>query len=73
MSKDLGVSDANYQWLLTAYYLGYIFFHWQILMYKIVRPKLYVAGAVLTWGIAAMMMGVCVSTSDSPSALTTVT
>lgn len=61
MSKDLGIKDSNYQWLLTAYYIGYILFHWQILMYKIVLPKLYVAGAILTWGIAAMMMGVCVS------------
>ncbi|PWZ02909.1 MFS general substrate transporter [Testicularia cyperi] len=55
MEKDLGMSDSQYQWLLTVFYIAYIVFQFQVFMYKLLPPRVWVAFCVLVWGIA----GVC--------------
>lgn len=41
MSEDLGMSDAQYQWLLTIFYIPYILFEWLALMWKIFPPHIW--------------------------------
>lgn len=49
MSKGLHESDAQYQWLLTLFYIPYILFEWMALMWKIVPPHIWAFATVLTW------------------------
>ncbi|KAI1625169.1 putative MFS transporter [Exophiala viscosa] len=57
MSKDLGLSDNQYQWVLTALYLGYILFDWQTIFYKIFPARYYVPTVICIWGIIAGCCG----------------
>ncbi|OAP59382.1 hypothetical protein AYL99_06680 [Fonsecaea erecta] len=57
MSKDLGLSDSQYQWLLTALYLGYILFDWQTVFYKIFPARYYVPTVIVIWGTIAGCCG----------------
>ncbi|RFU27550.1 hypothetical protein B7463_g8770, partial [Scytalidium lignicola] len=57
MSKDLGISDNQYQWLLTVLYLGYILFDWQTIFYKIFPARYYVSTVICIWGIIAGCCG----------------
>lgn len=36
MGADWGITSNQYSWIITAYYLAYIAFHWFILLWKIV-------------------------------------
>jgi hypothetical protein len=56
MSKSLHMSDAQYQWLLTIFYITYITFEWQALMWKLVPPHIWGAFCVLAWGIMSSCM-----------------
>lgn len=49
MSKSLHESDAQYQWLLTIFYIPYILFEWMALMWKLVPPHIWAFCTVLTW------------------------
>lgn len=59
MSDDLHLidprtkNDDKYQWLLTIFYISYILFEFQALMWKLVPPHLWLAFCVLCWGIFA--------------------
>ena len=53
MSKDLDLRGNQYQWLLTIFYITYIIFEFQTLMWKIVPPHMWLAFTVLGWGIVA--------------------
>lgn len=55
MSEDLGMSDAQYQWLLTIFYIPYILFEWLALMWKIFPPHIWASACILTWAIASML------------------
>ncbi|KAI1806287.1 putative MFS transporter [Daldinia bambusicola] len=55
MSKDLGFDDAQYQWLLTIFYIPYIVFEWAALMWKAVPPHIWATSCVLVWGIASSL------------------
>ncbi|CDS00689.1 related to nicotinamide mononucleotide permease [Sporisorium scitamineum] len=55
MEASLGMSDAQFQWLLTIFYIGYIVFQFQVLVYKLVPPRVWIAFCVFAWGVA----GVC--------------
>ncbi|KAI1263311.1 major facilitator superfamily transporter [Xylariaceae sp. FL1019] len=55
MGKDLDLSDYQYQWLLTIFYIPYIVLEWTALFWKIVPPHLWAFGCVLVWGIAATL------------------
>jgi len=53
MSKGLNMTDAQYQWLLTLFYIPYILFEWMALMWKIMPPHIWAFIAVFVWGVAA--------------------
>lgn len=36
MGKEWGITSNQYSWIITAYYLAYIAFHWLILAWKLV-------------------------------------
>ena len=36
MGEDWGITSNQYSWIITAYYLAYIAFHWSILLWKVV-------------------------------------
>jgi len=57
MSKDLGINDSQYQWLLTVLYLGYLLFDWQTIFYKIFPISIYVPTVIVIWGIIAGSCG----------------
>ena len=39
MTHDLHLAGNDYQWLLTIFYITYILFEFQALMWKIVPPQ----------------------------------
>ena len=39
MTQDLKLAGSDYQWLLTIFYITYIVFEFQALMWKIVPPR----------------------------------
>ena len=53
MTRELKLVGNDYQWLLTIFYISYIVFEWQSLMWKIVPPHMWLAFTVLGWGIIA--------------------
>jgi len=53
MSNDLHLVGNDYQWLLTIFYITYIIFEFQTLMWKIVPPHMWLAFVVLSWGTVA--------------------
>ncbi|KAK9483908.1 major facilitator superfamily domain-containing protein [Lipomyces starkeyi] len=55
MSKDLHMSNAQFQWLLTIFYIPYILFEWLALMWKIVPPHIWAFATVLVWGVASTL------------------
>ncbi|EST09748.1 Major facilitator superfamily [Kalmanozyma brasiliensis GHG001] len=55
MEKSLRMSDAQFQWLLTIFYIAYIVFQFQVLMYKLVPPRIWMTFCVAVWGIS----GIC--------------
>ncbi|KAF3761434.1 MFS general substrate transporter [Cryphonectria parasitica EP155] len=64
MGKDLGLSDAQYQWLLTIFYIPYIIFEWLALMWKITPPHIWAAATVLTWAVASILQAASFSWSS---------
>ncbi|KAK5131356.1 hypothetical protein LTR04_004920, partial [Oleoguttula sp. CCFEE 6159] len=48
MSKSLRMDSAQYQWLLTVFYIPYILFEWMALMWKVVPPHQWAFITVLT-------------------------
>lgn len=55
MGKDLGYDDAQYQWLLTIFYIPYILFEWLALAWKIFPPHIWAGCTVLVWGLASTL------------------
>ena len=53
MTQDLHLVGNDYQWLLTIFYITYILFEFQVLMWKVVPPHRWLAFTVLGWGILA--------------------
>lgn len=53
MTKDLKLVGNDYQWLLTIFYITYIIFEWQSLMWKVVPPHMWLAFTVFGWGVIA--------------------
>lgn len=39
MTQDLNLGSSDYQWLLTIFYITYIIFEFQALMWKVVPPQ----------------------------------
>ncbi|KAK9353239.1 major facilitator superfamily domain-containing protein [Lipomyces doorenjongii] len=55
MSKALRETNAQFQWLLTIFYIPYILFEWLALMWKVVPPHIWAFATVLVWGQAATL------------------
>lgn len=55
LTEDLRMSDNQFEWLLTAFYITYILFEWMTLCFKIFPPHIYIACCVFAWGILASL------------------
>ncbi|BGP45710.1 hypothetical protein JCM10450v2_001540 [Rhodotorula kratochvilovae] len=55
MAKDLSMSDDQYQWLLTIFYIGYVLGTPSILLWKRVPPHILVSVLTLMWGGFALL------------------
>ncbi|SPO27311.1 related to nicotinamide mononucleotide permease [Ustilago trichophora] len=61
MERSLHMSDKQFQWLLTIFYIAYIIFQFSILAYKIVPPRVWLALCAVAWGIT----GICQAATTS--------
>ncbi|KIW90739.1 uncharacterized protein Z519_08522 [Cladophialophora bantiana CBS 173.52] len=61
LEKDLALSSAQYDWLLTAFYITYIGFEWMILLYRILPAHIYIPLCVLSWGLVASLQSLTTS------------
>lgn len=61
LTEDLNISDNQYEWLLTAFYITYILFEWMTIMYQLVPPHIYISVCVCAWGVLASLQ--CLATS----------
>lgn len=61
LQEDLELSSAQYEWVLTTFYITYILFEWMALMYRLVPPHIYVSLCVCGWGLVASFQ--CLATS----------
>ncbi|KAK4699790.1 hypothetical protein P7C70_g6466, partial [Phenoliferia sp. Uapishka_3] len=55
MGKDLNLTSAQFQWLLTIFYIGYITGQPATLLWKIVPANLFVGVLTLMWGGFALL------------------
>ncbi|KAL8678474.1 MAG: hypothetical protein Q9186_005178 [Xanthomendoza sp. 1 TL-2023] len=55
MEEALELRGNRYQWLLNIFYISYIVFEFQALMWKIVPPNIWAAFVVFGWGLAATL------------------
>jgi MFS family permease len=55
LTDDLNMSDNQFEWLLTAFYITYILFEWMTLCFKIFPPHIYIATCVCAWGVLASL------------------
>lgn len=60
---DLQLSDGQYDWLLTAFYITYILFEWMAIMFKLVPAHIYLAIVVCAWGLLASLQSLSTSFS----------
>ncbi|GJN69997.1 MFS transporter [Purpureocillium lilacinum] len=51
MDKDLDLVGDRYDWLLTIFYIPYIIFEFQAIMWKVVPPHRWAAITVFAWGL----------------------
>jgi hypothetical protein len=49
MKEDLSLNDNSYTWLLLIFYISYVVFEFQALMWKIVKPHQWAAFVVFSW------------------------
>ena len=61
LTDDLDLSDNQYEWLLTAFYISYICFEWMTLCFKIFPPHIYIACCVCAWGVLASLQSLATS------------
>ena len=64
LEGDLSLSSAQYDWLLTAFYITYIAFEWMILLYRLVPAHVYISLCVLSWGLVASLQSITTSFSQ---------
>ncbi|KAI9734163.1 MAG: hypothetical protein M1818_006631 [Claussenomyces sp. TS43310] len=55
LNESLHINDAQYQWLLTIFYIPYILFEWLSMMWKIIPPHIWAFVTVFLWGCAATL------------------
>ncbi|KAH6967273.1 major facilitator superfamily domain-containing protein [Fusarium venenatum] len=55
MGKDWGITSNDYSWIVTAYYIAYICFHWLILVWKFMPLPLWTFCMAFGWGVASIL------------------
>jgi sugar phosphate permease len=68
LEEDLSLSSADYQWLLTIFYISYILFEWFALMWKLVPPHIWATICVMGWGLTATLQSATFSFSGMMAA-----
>ncbi|MCJ1399258.1 hypothetical protein MMC11_002460 [Xylographa trunciseda] len=63
MSEDLELTGNRYQWLLNIFYISYILFEFQVIMWKIMPPHIWATIVVLGWGLIATLQSATFSWS----------
>ncbi|KAL2882106.1 hypothetical protein SGCOL_002368 [Colletotrichum sp. CLE4] len=58
MGKDWGITSDDYSWIVTVLYIGYILFHWLIIVWTFVPLPLWTAMMVSGWGATSMLQAV---------------
>ncbi|KAF2083499.1 MFS transporter-like protein, partial [Saccharata proteae CBS 121410] len=58
LTDDLKLSSAQYEWLLTGFYITYIAFEWLTLMYRVFPPHIYISLCVFSWGLLASLQSI---------------
>jgi hypothetical protein len=53
MEDDLDLVGERYDWLLTIFYISYIIFQWQALMWKLIPPHIWASFCVFGWGLVS--------------------
>ncbi|PGG99081.1 hypothetical protein AJ80_09413 [Polytolypa hystricis UAMH7299] len=53
MEEDLDLDGRLYEWLLTIFYISYILFQFQGILWKVIPPHRWCAFIVFGWGIVA--------------------
>jgi phosphatidylinositol 3,5-bisphosphate 5-phosphatase len=61
LTEDLNLDSAQYEGLLTAFYVTYVLFEWMTLLYSVLPPHVYVALCVASWGLIASLQSVATS------------
>ncbi|KAM3424543.1 hypothetical protein BST61_g6539 [Cercospora zeina] len=61
LTTDLSLSDAQFEWLLTTFYITYVLFEWMTLCYKLFPPHIYIATCVFVWGVIASLQSLATS------------
>ncbi|KAK4896879.1 hypothetical protein LTR27_005126 [Elasticomyces elasticus] len=61
LADDLKLSDDQYEWLLTAFYISYILFEWMTVCYQLFPPHMYISCCVFAWGVLASLQAVMTS------------
>lgn len=67
MNEDLDLDGDDYDWLLTIFYISYIIFEFQALMWKIVPPHIWAALMVFGWYVIPQLTTSDVSLTESSS------
>ncbi|KAF2205040.1 MFS general substrate transporter [Delitschia confertaspora ATCC 74209] len=53
MAEELNLTSAKYEWLLTIFYISYIIFEVQGILWKVIPPHRWAAFCVFGWGLVA--------------------
>ncbi|KAE9984374.1 hypothetical protein EG328_008860 [Venturia inaequalis] len=61
LEVDLQLSEGQYEWLLSGFYITYIAFEWMALLFRIIPPHIYISIVVLTWGLLASLQSLSTS------------
>ncbi|KAH8679069.1 major facilitator superfamily domain-containing protein [Tricladium varicosporioides] len=61
LDLDLSLDSKRYEWVITAFYIAYIFFEWMSILWKIIPAHIYVTAIVLSWGLVASLQSVATS------------
>ncbi|KAE8229982.1 hypothetical protein CF326_g5028 [Tilletia indica] len=58
MVKALGLSDHEFVWLLTIFYISFTAFQFLLISYSIFPPRKYVATCIFVWGLCGTLQAV---------------
>ncbi|MCJ1474138.1 hypothetical protein MMC13_002796 [Lambiella insularis] len=63
MTDDLELTGKRYTWLLNMFYITYILFEFQVIMWKIMPPHIWATIVVTGWGLIATLQAATFSWS----------